>query len=236
MVTRDVLSELTECRATLRAMALVLARAEDAERARIARGLHDDLGQTLAAVQLRLAELERAGTEGARRTIIAAVSDLVGEAIESSRTLTFELMAPVMPEIGIDAELEHLATRLMEESGTKCRFDSDSEPKPVSPEVAVALLRVTCELLVNVKKHADAETAIVAVTRVGDRIRVAVSDDGIGFEPHSPTAPERAGFGLLIVEERLARIGGDVEIDSSQGSGARIVVTAPLLLDAGETR
>ena len=96
-------------------------------------------------------------------------------------------------------------------------------------QAANSALRVVRELLENVRKHARAESASVNVYRTGDRIHVSVSDDGIGFEPNPPSAPERVGFGLLIVQERLAAVGGDIVIHSDPGSGTRALVTAPLL-------
>jgi signal transduction histidine kinase len=225
----DAQAKLTECRLALRDMALQLSQAEDEERARIAHGLHDDLGQILVAVQMRLAECERVDTEEAKRTILREVSGLVAQAIESSRSLTFELMAPLMAEAGIEAELKQFAARAPVRLGIRCNYDSDSNPKPISTEVAAAVLRVVRELLENVRKHARTDSASVSVYRTGNRIHVSVSDDGIGFEPTPPSAPERMGFGLLVVRERLAAIGGDIVIDSAPGSGTRALVTAPLL-------
>ncbi len=224
--------ELAECRDVLRAMALELSRAQDEERIRIAHGLHDDLGQALAAVQIRLAEIEASTSEKARSALVQATSQLVNDAVDSVRTLTFELMAPVMPEIGVDGELERLATRLTERYDIPCRFDSDSEPTPLSPEVAITVLRVGRELMHNIAKHSQAEKATVVVARAGDQLRLTVSDDGIGFQAKEPVAPERVGFGLLIVQERLAEIGGDFEVGPGPDGGTRIVVTAPLLKEA----
>lgn len=228
----DPVIQLGECRAALRAMALELSRAQDEERARIARDLHDDLGQTLVAVQLRLAEFDGSGSPDIQREFVGEVSDLLRETIDSVRTLTFELRAPVLPELGIDFELEHLATDLTEKFGIPCRFDSDSAPKPLSPEVAVTLLRVCRELVHNIIKHSRAHKAELDVQRARDRILITISDDGIGFPPRAPSAPERMGFGLLIISERLAEIGGEMELRSSTGTGTRAVVAAPLLTEA----
>ena len=225
----DSVAELNECKAVLRAMALHAAKAVDQERSRIARGLHDELGQVLAAVQLRLAELDRSSTEEARRTLIEKISDLVGEAVESSRSLTFELMAPALPEYGIEAELEQLTALVSEQHGLRYRFDSDTESKPLGGEQARTLLLVAGELLRNVGKHAQAERVSVEVTRAGDRIQVVVGDDGIGFANGRQSQLDRWSCGLVIVKERLAEIGGEVAINSYPGSGTRIEITAPLL-------
>ncbi len=222
--------ELAACRESLRLLALELSRVEDLERQRIARDLHDDLGQALVSAQLRLSDLEERDGDEDKAQALSEVRLLISEAIKSSRTVTFELMAPVMPELGIEAELQHLASRLNEMHGVPCRLDIDAEPKPLSTEVAVTVLRVVREILLNITKHSRAGKASLSVVRVGDEIRVTVSDDGIGFLPSPRSEPERVGFGLLIIGERLAEIGGTLQIDSEPGSGTRVIVTAPLLV------
>ncbi|NND13461.1 MAG: sensor histidine kinase [Acidimicrobiia bacterium] len=223
------LAELGAYRNALSAMAVKLSRAVDDERTRIARGLHDDLGQTLVAAQLRLAELKGAGVDPHVRTAIQQVSDLVGEAVSSSRSLTFELMTPLMPELGIDHELKHLTSRIAERYNIDGRFETDGLPKPMGREEAEALLRAVRELLVNVGKHARARTAWVRIARHDRYAEATVRDDGIGFDTRRQSGVPASGFGLLIIRERLRELNGQVAITSSPGSGAEIVLTIPLL-------
>ncbi len=221
--------ELAAYRTALSAMALKLSRAVDDERTRIARGLHDDLGQTLVAAQLRLAELKRGGTEREIRSIIQHVNDLVGEAVSSSRSLTFELMTPLMPELGIENELRHITARIAKRHDFGFRFECDALPKPMGREEAETLLRAVRELLINVGKHARADTASVTIIGRGAKAEVSVRDDGIGFATEQEREPHATGFGLLIIRERLREVGGDMVIDSSPGAGTEVVLTIPLL-------
>ncbi len=223
------LAELGAYRTALSAMAVKLSRAVDDERTRIARGLHDDLGQTLVAAQLRLAELKGAGVDPHVRTAIQQVSDLVGEAVTSSRSLTFELMTPLMPELGIDHELRHLTSRIAERHNIEGHFETDGLPKPVGREEAEALLRSVRELLINVGKHAQARTAWVSIARRDRYAEARVRDDGIGFDTLRLSGVPPSGFGLLIVQERLRELDGQFAITSSHGSGTEIVLSVPLL-------
>ncbi len=206
----------------------LLSDVRDEERNNLGRWLHDDLGQLLVGAQLRLARLERGvAGDASVQPSLRQISDLVDEALVKSRSLIQELMAPLGsdPSVDVELELEELTARMAGMYGIACRFDSDSEPKPTSREVATALVRATQELLCNVVKHSEATTATVQVVRDGDSVRVTVSDDGIGFQRRRP---QRACFGLAIVHERLDEVGGDVAKYPGRRSGARIVLTAPL--------
>lgn len=225
----DAFRQLDECQEALRALALQASHAVDRERNRIARGLHDDMGQLLVAVQLRIAELERVRTDGERHEVIATLRDLIAQAIESSRSLTFELMAALMPELGIDEELESAAARFSARYDIRCRLETDSAPKRLGRDEAAALLRATTELLVNAGKHSGAEKVVIESTRQDDTVQITVRDNGVGFKPGGSAPSPQGGFGLLIVQERLREIGGDVVIESDAGAGTRVTMTAPVL-------
>jgi signal transduction histidine kinase len=222
----DTSTDLHECRRALRAMAAEVSRAQDDERHRIARGIHDDLGQLLATVQIRL-QLLRHRCDDDQIAIVDDIDRLVSAAIGSSRSLAFEMM---MPPLGDDIEpaLARLAGRLEERWGVTCRFTADEGDKPVTAETAAALFRVVREVLSNVARHAEAGAASVAVERRGRQLWVTIEDDGKGFVPADPETPERGGVGLLIARERMKEIGGTVDVDTAPGRGTRVVVTAPL--------
>jgi signal transduction histidine kinase len=207
-------------------MASQVSRAQDDERHRIARGIHDDLGQLLATAQIRIHQLRSDAGEG-QLPIIDDLKRLVDEAIESSRTLAFEMITPML-NAGIDVSLADLTERLTQRHGVACGFSSDDAPKPLSPESGAALFRVVRELLANVARHAGATEAHVRIERTEDQITVVVQDDGAGFVPADPGSPELSGVGLVIVHERMAEIGGAVAIMTRPGEGTRVVVTAPL--------
>lgn len=220
--------QLEKCRAALRLMAVELSRVQDRERLRIASGLHDDLGQTLAAMQIHLGRLAALDLDEQSREIVAELSTQLTQAVTSTRTLTFELTSPRAPELGIEAELEQLATRLSN-VGTLCEADLTADSKPLDAEVAGAVVRAVRELAYNIHKHANADSARIMAQRIDDDIQITISDNGVGFDLNTRANPEELGTGLLIVQERMAEVGGHVKIDSSVGSGTTIVLTAPLL-------
>lgn len=213
----------------LRALALEVSLSAEHERHRIAQGLHDDVGQSLAAARLRLdALLRRTNDPDVSQPIVDAVA-VLGEAIESIRRLTFELRPPLLHELGIEAALMSLTDRMRTADGIDCRLVCDDEPTPLASDVSMVLYTVVRELLHNVIKHAHAESVRVVMKRDGACVTVDVTDDGIGFEPSHETVPfdSHAGFGLFSSRERLMQIGGALELESHPGSGTRVQLTAP---------
>lgn len=219
--------DLRRCRDALRAMAGRVTKAQDDERQRIAHGLHDDVGQLLAAAQLHLHQLRRdASLEQLRE--VEASERLIAEAIRSIRELTFELVTPVLNEIGLKSALEHLAGALEERYSITCHQDLEDVAFPMQREAAAALYRVVRELVTNVAKHSHAATASILMEVAGDNVQLVVSDDGVGFESTADTAPERSGVGLLVAGQRIADFHGEFEIRSGPGRGARVAISVPI--------
>jgi PAS domain S-box-containing protein len=226
---RKAHESMLEHRQRLRAMTARLARAEEAERRRIARGLHDEIGQALAMAKIKLSNLEDSDHEAVRKTA-GDVRSLMDQAIRQVRTLTFELGSRVLYDFGLEAALEN-AVEALPRDQIRATFHDDGKPKPLSEEVQVSLLLGTKELLHNVVKHSHAENVLVRVSRVDNEIQITVQDDGIGYEAGT-TAARRAdphgGFGLFSIRERLDYVGGRLLIDSSPGQGMRVMMYAPI--------
>ena len=226
---RRVERELGERTEELRELALRLPLDVESERRRIARGLHDQVGNALAMAKIRLGELHRDANEDDTLTALEEVQRLTDKAMQEIRTLTFELSSPVLYELGLEAALKSLGRRLAERHEIEFQFSSDDEPKPLSEDHQVILYRTVEELLANVIKHAWADTARITVERVDDEIRIAVEDDGVGLESQGGTLPRPdGGFGLFGVRQRLAPIDGRLEIEAAFPSGTRAIVVAPL--------
>ena len=225
--------KLAERTAELRDLALKLPLDVESERKRIARGLHDQVGNSLAMAKIRLGELHREATDGDTQAALEEVQRLTDRAMQEIRSLTFELSSPVLYELGLEAALKSLGRRLAERHEIEFQFSSDQEPKPLSEDHEVILYRTIEELLANVIKHAWADTARIAVERIEDEIRIAVEDDGVGLQSEGGALPTPdGGFGLFGVRQRLAPIGGRLEIEAAFPSGTRAIVTAPLGPDA----
>ena len=221
---------LLEHKEQLQTLTSELSLAEERERRRIATGLHDQIGQTLAIVQMRLGELSNTVLDDDARRQAEEVRELVEQSVGAIRSLTFELSSPLLYELGLEAALQGLAEQVEERHGIPCSFDSDQLPKPLSDDSSVVLYHVVRELLFNVVKHAEAQQARIVIRAPGDLIRITVQDDGVGFDAtgFGETFGSSGGFGLFSIRERLNHLGGSLVIESGSGQGTRARVTAPL--------
>ncbi|MCX5682782.1 MAG: response regulator, partial [Planctomycetota bacterium] len=214
----------------LRALALELTQAEQRERRRLAKVLHDHLQQLLVGAKFGVGALRGQMKTKAQQQIIQQLGEILDEAIKAARSLTAELSPPVLHEKGLAAGLEWLARQMLEKHRLTVEVavapDGDVEPK--SEQVRLFLYEATRELLFNVVKHAGINRAFVSLSRLGaDRVAVTVSDTGAGFDVASMT---EGGFGLFSIRERLQYLGGKMEVESAPGHGSRFTLVAPILL------
>ncbi|GLC25122.1 GAF domain-containing protein [Roseisolibacter agri] len=220
------------------ALRRALTAAEEAERRRLARELHDQLGQHLTGFALGLADVRRriaAGEPAADRLDqLEALARLMSR---DARTLALELRPPELDDVGLEGALE---TYVAEWSA---RFDVAAEvtvtglaERPLASEVGSALYRIVQEALTNVAKHADASQVSVIVDRPDGAVRLIVEDDGRGFDVDTTTARARAErrLGLAGMQERAAIVGGTVTVESSPGSGTALYVRLPVEPVSGE--
>jgi len=215
----------------LERLTLELALAEERERRRLAEGLHDDVGQNLATVQLKLGELLQAETSKQNKASLKGLRKLIDQTIQTTRSLTFDLSSPILYSLGLEAALENLSERLEAERGIAVNFRSDGEPKPLREEVQIILYRSVRELLLNVAKHAQAKSVTLVVERRGDTICICVEDEGIGFKrsPGDQQFLTDQKLGLFSVGEQLKKIGGELRIEPRSGAGTKATLTAPIL-------
>jgi signal transduction histidine kinase len=196
--------------------------AQEEERKRMARELHDQTGQALVSIQLALKPLEaRAGAEA-----VEPVRELVADALADVRRLAVQLRPSLLDDFGLVAALERLGESLRDQGGPAVELETDlSEGERLPDEVETALYRIAQEALTNVVKHARASRARVRMTR-GDRsLTLTIEDDGRGFSVES--VPE-GRFGLLGIRERVALLAGNVSLRSAPGNGTCVTVELPL--------
>ena len=224
---------LVKHQARLRALALELLRAEESERRRIAAGLHDDVGQLLASIKIRLGALRQSSDSAPYRQELDEVYSQVHEAIQHTRSLTFEMGTPVLYELGLAAALESLAEDYQRTHGLTLQFETTGESFDLDTDNRVILYQATRELLFNVTKHSRATRATIQLIYAPDSVRIDVSDDGCGFDPAIVDELEKdtSSYGLFNVRERLTDIGGHLEIDSVPGHGARVSLVAPRVVE-----
>jgi signal transduction histidine kinase len=222
--------QLQQYQQQLRSLASQLSLAEDQERRRIAVDLHDRVGQLLAMAKMELGPLKAPEWGLACAGRIDAIGALIQQAIEETRSLTFQISSPLLYEFGLEAALEDLVERVERQHGVVSVFTDDSSAKPLADDVKALLFRAVSELLVNVAKHAGARSVRVNARREGESIVVTVEDDGVGFDLEEGRArgTQDLGFGLFSIRERLSYIGGRLIVESQRGHGTRISLVAPL--------
>ncbi|PAP76944.1 PAS domain-containing protein [Rubrivirga marina] len=202
-----------------------LTEAERRERGRVAQVLHDDLQQLLYATQFKLQAMRR-GAEAELLEIIEDADGLVARAVQVTRTLTVDLRPPVLRGEGLDRTFEWLAHRMGEAYGLDVAVKREG-PVQAGKTVQVLLFQIVRELLFNVVKHAGTSEATIRVGPAdGGRVRVVVSDDGVGFEADGE-AEEATGVGLVGVRERIRLVGGSVDVRSAPDSGTVIEIVCP---------
>lgn len=214
----------------LRSLAAKLSLVEERERRRIAEGIHDHIGQSLAVARLKIGALKKAASTEAALTNLDEINALVEEAIKNTRSLTFELSPPILYDLGFGAAVEWLGEHLLEKNGVGFNLVNDLRPKSLDEEMRIILFTAVRELFFNIVKHAGARKVSISVQERGDRIQLEVKDDGSGFDTTliGPEYRKADGFGLFSINERLEHLGGRMEIESKPGYGTRITIEAPL--------
>ncbi len=223
--------KLLDDREQLKSLASQLSLTEERERHRLATELHDQIGQSLVFSKLKLDLLRKSASSEELVEALEEVCNNLGEVIDDTRTLTFDLSSPILYELGLEAAVaEWLKDEIQEKHGIEAEFEDDRQPKPLDEDIRTVLFRNVRELLVNIVKHAQARKVKVCVHRADGNIRVSVEDDGVGFDPVDVTsrAAKGAKFGLFSIRQRLEQLGGFIEIDAEPGRGSRISMTAPL--------
>jgi PAS domain S-box-containing protein len=218
------LSEQMRMQQQLRAAVAATALAEDRERRRLAEDLHDDLGQLLSLIGMKLGVLRDSAAGGSAEGDIRAIEELVLRAHAHTESLTFQLSPPILHDQGFAPAAEWLAEDLTRSYGLQVELADDGQPKPLDEATRVALFRTLRELLINVARHAGTQHAYVRIWREGDRVRLQVRDHGSGFDPSGASE----GFGLLSARERLCNLGGSLEIRSVPEEGACITAEVPV--------
>jgi len=199
--------------------------AQEAERRRLARELHDETGQALTSILLGLRAVEEAEGEPQLGAAIKEVRDLVRSTLRDVRRLAVELRPTALDDFGLVPALERLTEGFAEQTGLSVDFQASLTAGRLPTEIETALYRIVQESLTNIVKHARAGSVSVVLTRKEDAVSVVVEDDGVGFEPGRP---RDGGLGLLGMQERVALLGGRLAIESRPGAGTTFVAEVPL--------
>lgn len=226
----------------LRLLASHLESAREGERARLARDLHDDLGQELAALRYAIAFLkQRYAREPENvRTNIEEIDALLARTAATTRRLVADLRPKILDDLGLEAAVEWLLQRAEESAGITCHVTSPAsdggEDLSLGPEVSIAAFRIVQESLTNVVRHARASRVDVTLSLEGDALHLDVRDDGIGI-PETPPSKRPSmlggGMGLVGMRERAYALGGELTIERAREGGTRVHATLPLTPSEG---
>lgn len=199
--------------------------AQELERRRLARELHDETGQALTSVLLGLKAVEEAADPAEMRAASAELRELVVQTLRDVRRLAVELRPKALDDFGLIPALERLTESFAEQTGIAVDFESALGDERLPDEIGTALYRIVQESLTNVVKHARATRVSVLVTRREGVVAAVIEDDGTGFDPGQT---RDVGIGLLGMRERVALVDGRLEVESRHGAGTTILVEVPL--------
>jgi two-component system sensor histidine kinase UhpB len=202
-----------------------ILRAQEEERRRIARELHDEAAQSITTLLVRLRLLEQAQTPEVAGQRIRELRELTVRALEDVRRNAVELRPSVLDDLGLVDALHAHIDALNAQGGTQIQFAADALDGRLPPELELALYRVAQEALTNVRRHARASQARVQLRRIQDTIVLEVADNGVGFDPAHPRLGTD-GLGLAGMRERMALVGGDLLVQSALGRGTVVVARA----------
>ncbi|MEX1081599.1 MAG: PAS domain S-box protein [Halofilum sp. (in: g-proteobacteria)] len=212
----------------LQQLAAQITQAEQRERRKLAQILHDDLQQVLVGAKMKAQQLKKADAAHTKR-IASQLTELLDEAVDSSRSLSHQLSPRVLYDQGLADALRWLAARQEERQGLTVHVEADANAEPAAIDMKTFLYQGVRELLLNVRKHAGDEARVRLARDGRERVRIDVEDDGPGFSPERITEePQGQALGLFGLGERLQALGGEMRIDSAPGEGTRITLLAPM--------
>jgi PAS domain S-box-containing protein len=209
----------------LKELAQELVQAEDKERRDLAYILHDDIGQMLAGLNMKLSVLQEADKDHSTE-LFGQITELVDRIMKTTKSLTWEISPTSLYETDIAAGLERMAADLhkffdleitIETAGVRIELDRDT---------AALIFRMAKELLVNIAKHSGTKSADIGISQYNNKVHMVVSDLGTGFDPEK--LRNGKGYGLFSIKERLEHINGSMHIDSVPGKGTHILMIIPM--------
>ncbi len=225
LATRKAL-ELSQER--LRALSRRLLEVQEEERGRLARDLHDDIGQALTALKIQLESLARSAGADAGRVLECV--ETTRHTLDRVRQLSLSLRPSQLDDLGLVAALRSHLDRQAGIGGLTPNFDAAEAPRGVAREIETACFRVAQEAINNVLRHAEARNLWLRLFTAGGRLALSVRDDGQGFDLEAARRRGAAGasLGLVGIEERVALAGGALELRSAPGQGTVLLATFPL--------
>jgi PAS domain S-box-containing protein len=226
--TAGAIQDITDQKRTeedLRTLSRRLIQAQEAERALLARELHDDVTQRLAVLAIELGRAESSAAGGAQPQVLKTVREGLVRLSEDIHSLAYRLHPAVLEELGLAEALRAECERRERHGGIAVTLDLEPMSAAIGKDATLCLYRVAQEALTNVARHAHARAASVVLRQMDGGLLLAVKDDGIGFDPEDSGA--RGSLGLVSMRERLRLVNGTLDIESAPGQGTSIVAWVP---------
>ena len=219
--------QLTENQEKLRSLSSEIIFAEERERRQVATQLHDSIGQLLAFSKKELGVLLNNAPDSLQPSL-KEVWDMIKQAVQQTRTLTFDLSPAALYTLGLQAAIEELGEDYSRKGKFKFNLIPSDKEIEMPEQDKVLMYRSVRELLINIIKHSKAKCVEIDIKKPHNTIQITVKDDGVGFDAKEISRKGKAGFGLYSIRERLEAIGGNLKIKSAKGKGTIVKLTAPL--------
>ena len=221
-------AEILETRQQLQALSTRLLEVQEQERRDISRALHDEIGQSLTLVKIKLQMALRRG--GNDRGLTEECVEITSQTLEQVRTMSLNLRPPALDDLGLEAALQWALDRQEGATGWEIEFSADPVPERLATETETACFRVAQEALTNAARHAQAKKIAVHLRITGEHLELSVQDDGCGFDQEAVRRrpADRSSLGLISMKERAALAGGSLNIQSTIGSGTTVLAKFPL--------
>ncbi|HUS05077.1 MAG TPA: CheR family methyltransferase, partial [Bryobacteraceae bacterium] len=213
---------------SIRSLATGLLQAQEDERRRISRELHDDLNQKLALLHVNVERMEAKAPRGSAsiRSNLKLFREAVSDLSDSIRRIAYHLHPSMLDDLGLVAAAQSFCEDFSESENIQVTFQHENIPGSVPQDVSLCVYRILQEALRNIAKHAHSKRAMVALEGDASFLRLTVKDAGTGF--NRDDLKRRHGLGLLGMQERVRLVGGELSIDSHPGEGTRVEVQVPL--------
>ena len=221
-------AELRQANAQLAHLSSLVINAQEEERRRLARELHDDTAQALASLLVRLRVLERTEDPRELRVRLGDFREVIQRALDDVRRMALDLRPSTLDDLGLVPALESHTRGFGERWGVRVRFTAEGIEHRLPSAVELVVYRIVQEALTNIAKHARATEVTVALRRQGRSLHVRVQDNGRGFDVPQTLAAKERGLGLFGMEERAALVGGQYEVRSAPGEGTTVTASIPL--------
>jgi len=204
--------------------------AQEDERRRIARELHDETAQTLGAISIALGRAHEAAAGGPRTVVdqLSLARTMVAALIEEARRLILDLRPMILDDLGLTPAIRWLVESRLEGAGIKTQLTVEASTQRLAPAIETTLFRIVQEAANNIVRHAEASQASVEFTIRQDSIHIIVADDGIGFDVPGAEGIADGHLGLAGMNERVGLLGGEMSIVSVPGTGTTVTIEIPI--------